>query len=577
MSWTGEEARTALSGSPEESHRQQTAWVLRERYKWRILASTSIISVILAGIFPSLGILLYYDLKDKQVPLRAAIRTPIYFIVSWCLADSWSQTAYTTTNFRKIAVATSITTAISIMVNFAFHDTLESIGSQYLLGIVAGGGTRLLMTTSENMFSDYFSTRSALAMGLRLLTAHTVGFLLVPSLVAFVAETEGIHYGILALGALVLQILPAVMLLRKPQPVHSSRRLYLTTQPAYALLHNENDESDEHPEEEETSLHQLNYGAIPSPQHTHDAISPGIQIQPKVNAPEVASEATDNTVVPLFTDIDLVAGTYQGEVAFSFEDTTISESPRYDRSELFFHTMARQRRNNEQMHQSRCCALPIASALNQELNHFKQPALYLGLISIIAQISNSIATLILLPTLTSGFPTLHSNLEVPSEAAAAFVSIIIGIASIPVILVPFTFNYFSHSGRKLTYGVSTAMAAVFVYGIGKRLPEFPIISLICFGLSDAISIGTFEQFLKKILLGNYPFKGHKNYQEEWGKIRGLANTVVGLIVLLTSIAVDILIEDTIDWPLLYYMTGAIQMFAGIAWIVTPTKPCQCIS
>ncbi|KAG8227331.1 hypothetical protein J437_LFUL006289 [Ladona fulva] len=472
--------------------------------------------VIVPGILPSLGVLLYFEVKDPQVTLRHAIWTPIFFLVTWCLADSWGYTMATTKSYQRIAIMSSFIAGIVTAITSQIHTSFGSLISFLLIGIIPGASLRILTVISDSILSEYFSTKSKCAIRIAFTASYSLSFILPPFIVACFAHLYGTYYARLMLAALIFHTIPASFLLKRIHSESSGRHLYLTTQPAYALLHNEVDEENEEVNENYPS------GLISAASDVHKRNN-NLFFEDATQESEesrVKSKVEDNNAIPLFTDVDLVAGTYQGYVAFSFDGNERKDSNVNEDVDIFVRGSGGYQR---QRSLPCCCKCFRKMTNNKEFHPLTHPSFYLGLISLLAQKVISLTVWVLLPAMIRILPKLsiHGyNLSVPENIGIAVIPIMTGIASLPLVyFVPSLLHPQSYLGKRMIHGLSTIIAAIGVFAIGTELHFLHIGALMFFGLANSASAVTLETLFKEAILGSDQFLGYKNREKEWGQIQ----------------------------------------------------------
>ncbi|PZC82518.1 hypothetical protein B5X24_HaOG210267 [Helicoverpa armigera] len=208
-------------------------------WRWPLLLSVVLLNICLPSLVYAYGVILVY-LNELQVPIWLGLSTPAIYILTynltqcWCreAADSWGGPV----GYRVMAVLGLVMVVISLLV-CAF---IPFRAQPLVYGILGGFGSSLISAQVDAVVFDTYDSRLGIIRGV-CYAGQAVGQSLFPHIIAALIDAYGYSFSYIVLAGIILQTLPAIMLLRVDEtvsrPISFSR--YSDVAKTYAVFSNE--------------------------------------------------------------------------------------------------------------------------------------------------------------------------------------------------------------------------------------------------------------------------------------------------------------------------------------------------
>ncbi|KAJ0179473.1 hypothetical protein K1T71_005185 [Dendrolimus kikuchii] len=241
----------------EFEQRQGTSW------RWPLLISVVFLNICLSSPVLSYGVFLVH-LSELNIPTWLGLAAPTLYILTygltqcWCreAADSWGGTI----GYRVLAAVGLVIVVVSLLICAFIPLHIQP----FVYGILGGLGSSLLSAQVDAVLFDTYDTRLALIRGL-CFAGQAVGQALFPHIITALIDYYGYSNSFIVFAALMLQTLPAILLMRVDdsirRPVSFSR--YSDLAKTYAIFSNDNIENNYYATE--LQLHDLGKKCWKSP------------------------------------------------------------------------------------------------------------------------------------------------------------------------------------------------------------------------------------------------------------------------------------------------------------------------
>ncbi|XP_047989083.1 uncharacterized protein LOC125228531 isoform X1 [Leguminivora glycinivorella] len=216
-----------------EARPQDSAW------RWSLLFSVVLLNVCVPNLVLSYGVVLLHAVQ-LGVPTWLGLSTPVTHILTygftqcWCreAADSWGGPR----GYRAMAAA-GLLLNVAGLVACGF---VPMYVVPFVYGIAGGLGSSLISAQIDAIVFDTYDSHLGIVRGL-CLAGQAVGQSLFPHIITALINHYGYSYAHIVLGGIMLQTLPAIMLLKVnpivTRPVSFSR--YSDLSKTYATYSNE--------------------------------------------------------------------------------------------------------------------------------------------------------------------------------------------------------------------------------------------------------------------------------------------------------------------------------------------------
>lgn len=208
-------------------------------WRWPLLLSVVLLNICLPSLVYAYGVILVH-LDELDVPIGLGISTPaIYILVynltqCWCreAADSWGGAI----GYRVMSVI-GLTMVVASLLACAF---IPYHLQPFVYGILGGFGSSLISAQVDAIVFDTYDSRLGIIRGL-CFAGQAVGQATFPHIITALIDTYGYSCSYIVLGGIMLQTLPAILLLRVDEsiqrPISFSR--YSDLAKTYAVFSNE--------------------------------------------------------------------------------------------------------------------------------------------------------------------------------------------------------------------------------------------------------------------------------------------------------------------------------------------------
>ncbi|XP_049888134.1 uncharacterized protein LOC126382362 [Pectinophora gossypiella] len=207
-------------------------------WRWPLLLSVIFLHVCLPSLVLSYGVLLVNSVA-LGVPPWLSLATPATFVLTygltqcWCrdAADSWGGMA----GYRVMA-ALGLLLVVASLLSCAF---IPCLWHPLAYGVLGGLGSSLISAQVDAVIFETYDSHLALIRGL-CFTGQAVGQAIFPHIMSALINSYGFHFSYIVLAGIMLQTLPAIMLLRVSgnimRPMSFSR--YSDLSKTYAIFNN---------------------------------------------------------------------------------------------------------------------------------------------------------------------------------------------------------------------------------------------------------------------------------------------------------------------------------------------------
>ncbi|XP_011568360.3 uncharacterized protein LOC105398009 [Plutella xylostella] len=207
-------------------------------WRWSLLLSVVVLNICLPSLVLSYGTLLAHGVS-YGLPLGLGVCTPAILVLTFCLSQCWCRDAADSwggpTGYRVMAAA-GLMLIVASLVMCAF---LPFHLQPFIYGILGGLGSSIISAQVDAVVFDCYDTRLAIVRGLSLI-GQAVGLSIFPHLITSLVENYGYSMSYIVLSAVMLQALPAILLLKSTdikRPTTFSR--YNDLAKSYAIFSND--------------------------------------------------------------------------------------------------------------------------------------------------------------------------------------------------------------------------------------------------------------------------------------------------------------------------------------------------
>lgn len=208
-------------------------------WRWPMLLSVIFLNVCLPSLVYAYGVILV-NLKDLQVPIWLGLSTPTIYILVYNLSQCWFREAADSwggpAGYRVMASVGLLMVVASLMLCAVIPINIQP----YAYGVLGGIGSSLISAQVDAAVFDTYDSRLGIIRGL-CFAGQAVGQSVFPHIITALIDSYGYYYSYIVLAGIMLQSLPAIMLLRVEEglfrPVSFSR--YSDAAKAYAVFSNE--------------------------------------------------------------------------------------------------------------------------------------------------------------------------------------------------------------------------------------------------------------------------------------------------------------------------------------------------
>ncbi|XP_059061949.1 uncharacterized protein LOC131854804 [Achroia grisella] len=200
-----------------------------------LLVSVVFLNVCLPSLVYTYGVLLVNS-ANFGVPIWMGLSTPTISLLTysltqcWCrdAADSWGGTV----GYRIMASIGLMLVVLSLLICAFIPYNLHP----YIYGICGGFGSSLLSAQVDAVIFDTYDINLGTIRGL-CFAGQAIGLSIFPHIVTFFIDCYGYSYSYIVLGGIILQTLPAIMMLKIDETIRKRPASYIDK--TYAIFNNE--------------------------------------------------------------------------------------------------------------------------------------------------------------------------------------------------------------------------------------------------------------------------------------------------------------------------------------------------
>ncbi|KAF9822826.1 hypothetical protein SFRURICE_000895 [Spodoptera frugiperda] len=208
-------------------------------WRWPLLLSVVLLNICLPSLVYAYGVILVH-LDEFHVPIWVGLSTPTIYILIYNLTQCWFREAADSwggaVGYRVMATLglAMVVASLLICAFIPFH--LQPL----VYGILGGFGSSLISAQVDAVVFDTYDSRLGIIRGV-CFAGQAVGQAMFPHIIVALIEAYGYSYSYIVLAGIMLQTLPAILLLRVDEsiqrPISYSR--YSDLAKTYAVFSNE--------------------------------------------------------------------------------------------------------------------------------------------------------------------------------------------------------------------------------------------------------------------------------------------------------------------------------------------------
>ncbi|KAF9405131.1 hypothetical protein HW555_013999, partial [Spodoptera exigua] len=208
-------------------------------WRWPLLLSVVVLNICLPSLVYAYGVILVH-LDEFHVPIWVGLSTPTIYILIYNFTQCWFREAADSwggaVGYRVMATLglAMVVASLLICAFIPFH--LQPL----VYGILGGFGSSLISAQVDAVVFDTYDSRLGIIRGV-CFAGQAVGQAMFPHIIVALIEAYGYSYSYIVLAGIILQTLPAILLLRVDEsiqrPISYSR--YSDLAKTYAVFSNE--------------------------------------------------------------------------------------------------------------------------------------------------------------------------------------------------------------------------------------------------------------------------------------------------------------------------------------------------
>ncbi|XP_032511997.2 uncharacterized protein LOC116766295 isoform X1 [Danaus plexippus] len=181
-------------------------------WRWPLLISAIFLNICIPNLILSYGVL-WVQLASNEVPLWVGLAAPSSFLFVYGLTQCWFREAADSWGGPvgyRVMTATGLFIIILSLIICAF---IPLYFQPVVYGILGGFGASLISTQVDAVLYETYDSRLGLVRGM-CFTGQAVGLSLFPHILFVLTNIYGYVYSYIVLGGIMLQTLPAILLLK---------------------------------------------------------------------------------------------------------------------------------------------------------------------------------------------------------------------------------------------------------------------------------------------------------------------------------------------------------------------------
>ncbi|XP_068627845.1 uncharacterized protein [Battus philenor] len=182
------------------------------KWRWSLLISVVFLNVCLPSLVLAYGVL-WVHLANLDVPLWLGFAAPTFYLLSYSLTQCWFREAADswggTVGYRVMAAIGLIVVVASLFICAFVPLYLQPV----IYGIFGGLGSSLISAQVDAVIFETYDSRVGIVRGI-CCTGQAVGQSLFPHILSVLINYYGYTYSFIVLAGIILQALPAIILLK---------------------------------------------------------------------------------------------------------------------------------------------------------------------------------------------------------------------------------------------------------------------------------------------------------------------------------------------------------------------------